>query len=352
MTALEGQAILLDCRWLGLGGAGRATELLLRDLARDPPPGRWLLWGDPVRLEQFAFEGAEVRAERRDPRTLFGQRAAFGVPKADVGIYLHQIRPLGRGPSVTLIHDTIPLRYGGSGPARLAKRLFFLAVARATTAVVTVSEGSKKAIVRDLGIGEERIFVARYPVDEARAAAIAELRARLPQEPVLLYVGRFAPHKNLERLAEAYSRTRFAAEGGRLVLVGGAATELPDLGSVEVRGPCSEEELDRLLATSRALVLPSLEEGYGLPAFEAAASGLPVAASGAGATRELAPERAVLFPPEDVQAMAAALDEVSIRPARRPDLTTPGDLREVFLAATKAALAGQPPTTSRKAARA
>jgi glycosyltransferase involved in cell wall biosynthesis len=350
VSTLDGKTVLLDCRWLGFGGAGRATELLLRDLGREPPPGRWLLWGDPARTKPFAFGSAEVVTERCDPRALFGQRAALRVPAADVAVYTHQIRPLRPGRSVTLVHDTIPLRHGGSRAARAAKRAYFLAVARLTTEIVTVSERSKQAIVRDLAVDPGRIRVARYPIDRERAAKVAELRARLPQEPVLLYVGRFAPHKNLERLVEAFSRTRFAAEGGRLVLVGDTWPALSAQG-VEVRGECSEDELDRLMASSRALVLPSLEEGYGLPAFEAAASGLPVAVSGAGATADLPSDRAVFFRP-DVEAMAAALDEATSRPPRGADLVVDGDLRDVFVAAAAAALEAHPRKVARNAARA
>ena len=56
--------IVLDCRWLGLGGAGRVTELLLRELQASPPPGEWVLWGEPDRLAPFDFPGAAVNAGR------------------------------------------------------------------------------------------------------------------------------------------------------------------------------------------------------------------------------------------------------------------------------------------------
>ena len=77
--------------------------------------------------------------------------------------------------------------------------------------------------------------------------------------------------------------------------------------------------MDQLLATSRALVLPSLEEGFGLPAFEAAASGLPVAASRTGAIRPFRPEVAVLFDPLDAAADSArSTGRAALPPARGP----------------------------------
>ena len=99
-----------------------------------------------------------------------------------------------------------------------------------------------------------------------------------------------------------------------------------------MRGECSEEELDRLLATSRALVLPSLEEGFGLPAFEAVASGLPVAVSRTGALTSLPAERAASFDPLDEDGMAAAIDLAVARGSGDP-VELGGELRDVVLAA-------------------
>jgi glycosyltransferase involved in cell wall biosynthesis len=105
-----------------------------------------------------------------------------------------------------------------------------------------------------------------------------------------------------------------------------------------VRGECSEEELDRLLARSRALVLPSLEEGFGLPPYEAVASGLPVAVSRTGALTELPASHASLFDPLDEDGMAAAIDEAVARPATGP-VEFPGRLAEPVLAAVRRAVA-------------
>ncbi len=319
---LDGSRILLDCRWLGMGGAGRLTELLLAQLARERPPGNWILWGPRERTAAAAFDEAQIRPSNHDPRLLLGQRDVLAVPRADVAVYMHQIRPLRPGPSVTFILDTIPLRQGGTPASRLAKRAFFRAAARASTRVITISEYSKACIVRDLGLAPERVAVVRFPTDAARAASIAERRASVEPEQVLLYVGRFAPHKNLRRLAAAFSGSRFAADGGRLRLVGGWPGETDELrawltanglAGVETRPVCSEEELVELVAACRAVVVPSLEEGYGLPAFEAAAAGVPVAASTTGAMTELPPDVAVLFDPLDLDAIRDAIDEATSR---------------------------------------
>jgi glycosyltransferase involved in cell wall biosynthesis len=346
-TSLDEARVVLDCRWLGLGGAGRVTELLLRELRAEPPPGRWTCWGRPETVEPLRFPRAALEPSTRSPLALRGQAELANVPDGDVVVYLHQIRPLRRGRSVTVIYDTIPLRHGGTAASRAAKRAFFRSVARRSTRLVTTSESSRARIHEDLGVPLEAITVVRLPVDLERARAVARLRDYTPQEDVLLYVGRFAPHKNLPRLAAAFGESRFAAEGGRLLLVGGWTEEIQpvqklvaDMGlrGVEVHGTCTERELDHLLATSRALIAPALEEGYGLPAYEAAASGLPVAASRAGAMAELAGERVVLFDPTRTDEIARAIDTVTSLGSGAPYEPSASTLRAGVLDSVAAAL--------------
>jgi glycosyltransferase involved in cell wall biosynthesis len=348
VAAISGKTVVLDCRWVGLGGAGRVTELLLSAFRQAPPPGTWILWGRSDRVADHMFEGAAIQAWHGDPRALAGQRDAFRVPPGDVVVYLHQIRPFGRRPSVTVIHDTIPVRYGGRAVSRLAKHAYLLLAARASRHVLTDSEFSKTCIARDLRVPLSRITVMRFPADVARAAAIARLRDELGQTDRALYVGRFARHKNLERLCRAFAGTRFAQSGGTLVLVGGWAQETEAMNDwlgrsgirgVETRPECSEAELNRLLATSRALVVPSLEEGYGLPAFEAVACGLPVAATPTGAMPELPPDRVVLFNPLDQAEMGRALDAVTRMPPQAPWTDGRSDLAGVVLRAIAGSVA-------------
>ena len=347
-SVLADKRIVVDCRWLGLGGAGRVTELLLRRFQQETPPGSWKLWGSRSRLEPLLFAGARIEADSRDPRSWFGQRTLTSIPSGDIVLYMHQIRPLRPGRSVTVIHDTIPLRYGGRLPVRRAKQAFFLAVSRLSTFILTDSEFSKRCIVRDLTVSPGKISVMRFPVDTGRAARVAALRDSLEQEDALLYVGRFDTHKNLERLCMAFAASAFASQGGRLLLVGGTGEEivrfrtwLADAGveGVDPQLACSETELDRLLASSRALVLSSFEEGYGLPAFEAVACGLPVAASSTGAIPELLGDAVRLFDPHDQAEMVRAIDEVvQAPPARARDLPE-SNLHTQVLASLARALA-------------
>ena len=308
---------MLDCRWLGIGGPGRTTELVLRGLATAPPEGRWVLWGPETALAPLAWPGAEISPIAADPRLLRGQRHAFAVPPGDLFVFMHQQRPLRRLPSVTVVYDTIALRHGSHRAARSLKRLFMRRVARTSLRIVTISEHSRVSIQRDLQVPADRVQIVRFPFDDALVDRVLGVRRSAPREEVALFVGGFLPHKNLPRLLSAFGSTAFCRSGGRLVLVGGSAEQATamlvtlDAGqraSVTVRHSCSQAEIDRLYATSRFLVQPSLEEGFGLPAWEAMCCGLPVCVSDGGALPEVTRGFADPFPATSVPAMAAAID--------------------------------------------
>ena len=317
---------LVDCRWLGRGGPGRVTEHLLRGLTTEPPDGRWLLWGTVP--PDLRWPGVEVIPARHDPHDWYGQRALLAQPRADRAIWCHQYRPLRRSAPVEvgIIYDTIPLRWGSAGLVRSSRRRYLRRVAAMSDRVVTVSEFSKRMLVEDLRVPAGRIDVIGLPVDAASIDRIVERRRATADRPHVLYVGRFAGHKNLDRLVAAFPRTGFAEAGGRLVVVGGTEAEVRSLDaragpSIDVRLHCSQDELEELMATAAASVQPSLEEGYGLPLAEALAAGVPAAAADAGALPEVAAGRAALFDPLDLDGIASGIDRaVAMREVpRRPD---------------------------------
>ena len=308
--------LVLDGRWLPFGGAGRTTELLLRALALTESPHQWVLWGPPE-LARWAFPGAELAPTSADPRAWNGQRQWFDVPDADLTVYLHQQRPLRRTPSVTLVYDTIPLHFTANPVLRRSIQLFLRRVGTISDRILTLSEYSRSCIERELGVPAGRISVLGLPADDELAQRVLAMRSRLPRADVALYVGRFAAHKNLSRLVAAFGRTDFAGAGGRLLLVGGTEAELAELAGrlspaeremVELRGTCPQEELERLLATCLFVVQPSLEEGFGLPTWEAQTCGVPVCVSDGGSLPETTLGFVRPFPATSAESMTAALD--------------------------------------------
>ena len=140
---------------------------------------------------------------------------------------------------------------------------------------------------------------------------------------LVVYVGGLGPHKNLARVIEAFASVPHAERGRapRLVLVGDHGADVFHSDEAGLRalasalagdrvvfaGPLSDDVLARLLAGARALILASLDEGFGLPLVEAAACGTPVIATRRSAAPEVLGDAALYVDPLDVASIAAAL---------------------------------------------
>lgn len=148
-----------------------------------------------------------------------------------------------------------------------------------------------------------------------------------------IFIGRLETKKNVPRLVRAFLRARqtsAAVRATRLLLVGkpGLLREpiLDDPSVVRV-GYASRDELTRLLSGARALLFPSLAEGFGLPILDAMTSGVPVLTSIGGATEEVAGGAALLVPPTDEQAIADGIVQLAENDALRHDLSVRGRAR-------------------------
>lgn len=349
MSAPIGAPVLVDARWLGIGGPGRVAENLLRGLQEVAPPGSWVVWGPPA-VEPLLWPGASRVPNRRHPKAWYSQRE-FPGPRsvgAAVAYYAHHLRPgWSLAPvEVTTVHDTIPFRYPPSRALAPLMREYIRWMARHSTLVVTDSQFSKASLQEDLRLPAERIVVLDLAIDHESAARVRELRlARARCEPAarVIFVGRDAPHKNLDGLVRGFATSDFAANGGVLTLAGVDGPAVRRLGAlaaevharVELPGVVAQPALEELLASSTMLIQPSYEEGFGLPVAEAIAAGIPVAISTAGALLEIVRGAPVpRFDPGDVAAIADAIDGV-VRAPVTPDLewARPADFARSVLSA-------------------
>jgi glycosyltransferase involved in cell wall biosynthesis len=221
-------------------------------------------------------------------------------------------------PMVVTLHDLVNLKRRGEYlRTGIRFRLRYLAVQHAERVIVPTHVVAADAQER-LDIDPERISVipeAAAPIMYPRSAAeIASVRARhrLPKE-YLLWVGSLLhpePRKRVAALAAAPRRMP-------LVLVGPArpwAYELPD---VTVTGQVDDDALAALYSGAHALVFPSDDEGFGLPAVEALACGTPVAACEAPALREVLGDRATFVEVGDMEGLLEAAVRAT-RPAPAP----------------------------------
>jgi len=229
------------------------------------------------------------------------------VERADVVHYPLTVRvPPVAVPSVITLLDVqhLDLPHLFSRGERLFRSFAYDRAARDSAHVIVISEFVRARVVSRLGLDPDRVHAIWLGVDTTRFnpdPAVA-------REPLLLYPARPWPHKNHDRLFAAFALLRRDSPGLRLVLTGAGHVPASLPAGVEARN-VSPDELIALYRRAACMVFPSLYEGFGLPPLEAMACGCPVAASSAGALPEVCGDAAVLFDPEDPQAIAAGVHE-------------------------------------------
>ena len=242
-------------------------------------------------------------------------------------------------PNIVTIHDLVPLRlpYMTLDNKRYIFRLLQALVARADH-IVTVSEYSRRDIMALFGVPEHRITNTYQavtlsprglaPSDAEVAEQVGNLFG-LDAGEYYLFVGALEPKKNVTRLIDAY-----AASGSRrpLVIAGGEGWQ--NKGDLERindtrfgfwriadntvsayrqvrRIPyLPAEQLVLLLRGARALLFPSVFEGFGLPVLEAMTVGTPVMTSNRTSLPEVAGDAALLVDPTDLGAMTRAIRQL------------------------------------------
>ncbi len=212
--------------------------------------------------------------------------------------------------------------------------------------VIAVSEYGKKEIAQYCGINPDRIEVIYNGLDAGFSTAqvtpelIQELKSKYNiLHPYILSVGRLDPHKNILKLLDAYADFRKAGNKENLILVGGK--HMPDYSelvekkikelhlenSVIITPFITDADLPKVYSAARALVYPSLHEGFGLPIIHAFACNLPVACSNVTSLPEIAGNAALLFDPNDTGAITKALNQITSDENLRANLILKGKAR-------------------------
>lgn len=366
------------CCWANQRGFGRFTRELLTALLAADQKNEYLFFVDEATGASASFPAsarvvltptreAPTRAASASGRRSVRDVAAFSraVMRHDVDVFLfpasYTYFPiLNRTKILVTLHDLIADHHPDLTFPSTRLKLFWklkqnLAVRQASL-LLTVSEYSKSRIAEFYGVDASRIRVvpeAAHPIFRQipRDAAMDGVLARYglgPGERFVLYVGGMSPHKNLSALVEAFSRiVELPGESDvRLVLVGDYRgdsffSEYTDLKArierlgldrrVTFAGFVEDEELVALYNAASVFVLPSLEEGFGLPVVEAMACGAPVVSSDRGSLPEVLGPAGRLFDPADVAALAAALSEVLRDPELRERMRAAGLVRAAAL---------------------
>lgn len=350
--------------WTDRRGLGRYTRSLLTALARRSDPEQYVLFVDtqtarvpdlPAAFEKIVVATRQPPARAPSPSSRRGLRdvlrMSWAVARRPLDVFFFPSTfsyfPLLRPTRVVLaLHDVTPERYPELLFARRRFELFNSLkrriALRQARVVLTGSEYARDGIIRYLRVPPARVRV----ILDAPAPIFRPLA--LPRDPAdllsacslphgsryLLYVGALGVQKNLPVLLEAFRRLvsggRFAAL--RLLLVGDYSADMYRAAHHEIQtlaahhglaervclpGFVPDDVLVELYNRAELLVLPSLEEGFGLPAFEAAACGIAAVVSENGPAGRLLGPAAWIFPPRDVSALTTALETLLDDPVRR-----------------------------------
>jgi glycosyltransferase involved in cell wall biosynthesis len=249
--------------------------------------------------------------------------------------------------NVYTIHDLVPLRlpFTTLDNKRQTYRLLRKIAAEADH-IVTVSENSKRDIIQLLGVEEARVTNTYEAVEFPRELAerpddlVAEqLRGSygLELQDYLLFYGALEPKKNVRRLIDAYM---LSAVDIPLVITGavgwGNKTEAKMLQELQAGGRgqgsrhihhfeyVSIPMLVTLIRGARAVLFPSLYEGFGLPVLEAMLLGTPVVTSRASSLPEIAGDAALYVNPYDIDSIAEAIKTITADEDLRTELSRRG----------------------------
>jgi len=264
------------------------------------------------------------------------------VPNAELFHATEHLLPRFRSvPTVLTVHDLIFQRYPqyhkfkNYAYLRLAMPLY----CRRADAIITVSEFSKRDLVRLYGVPEDKVTVIPEaaadhfgPADPSEVERVRD-RYGLPQR-YLLAVGTIEPRKNLSRLADACGPLLDEGLVDGLVLVGSKGwlfegfyehlETLPWRDKVLFPGFVADADLSAVYSGAMIAVQPSLYEGFGLPVLEAMACGSPVCSSDAASLPEVGGDVARYIAPVETEEMIDALRGLLRDPEARRDMSRRG----------------------------
>jgi glycosyltransferase involved in cell wall biosynthesis len=343
----------IDARKLHDFGIGTYIRNLLRQLARIDRETEFVVLCRPEDCEPLVSLGENFRpvVETAGNYSIAEQvKIPLALRREGVTLFHaphYVLPPLVRCRSVVTIHDCIHLMFPQYLPNRFAlayARTSIALAARRANRVLTVSESSKRDILRFVDTEPERIDVIYNAYDESFAIEpeeedMARVRERYQlHDEFVLYAGNVKPHKNLERLIQAFDLVRKQGlDHLKLVLIGDDISKYTALRRavhqhnlhkyVRFLGYMPEETLAVMYRLAGVFVFPSLYEGFGLPPLEAMASGTPVVTSNVSSMPEVAADAAVLVDPYDPQAIADGIYRVLTDERLRRDLVHKGIAR-------------------------
>lgn len=289
--------LCVDVRMANSSGIGTFIRSLLPFL--NQPPFRLILLGQEIPFQAPLYSLQEqISYPLKIPRCDLFWSPHYNVP----------LLPIRAKKRAVTIHDVCHLAFGSKLQKVYAQ--FVMKKALQSQVVTTVSKFSQKEIQKYLGPA---------PIEVIPIAPKAMEKETVPQyslpKQFILYVGNVKPHKNLQRLMRALPDID-------LVLVGKGEIEKRE--RVWPLGEVPDSDLPYLYKKAKALVFPSLYEGFGLPPLEAMSCGCPTIVSQAASIPEVCGDASYYFHPEKEEEIRKAIETVISHDAVREELIQKG----------------------------
>lgn len=349
--------IAIDVRRINDFGFGTYIRNVVRALARLDHTHRYLLLGDEQHHEQMGvlppnFKCVRYPIPEASPRNILALYRLLRQQHVDV-LHIPHYRWIPQKlpcAYVVTVHDLVEFVYPERRRSRLTSNVVYALVRRSlrnAARIIAVSQTTRRDIMRIFGIPRQQIEVVYNAIDERflRGHASAEERRLIAeryaiQYPFILYVGNVRPHKNVEKIIEAFAALKADLAktghfpGLKLIIIGDELSKHGQLRRTVIRtrmeadvrflGFVPIDTLRIFYDTAKAFVFPSRYEGFGLPPLEAMAHGTPVVTSNTSSLPEVVQHAALLVNPENIFDIMRALRQCLLDRATRDQLKERG----------------------------
>lgn len=324
----------IDCRLWNETGVGRYIRNLVLNLQKIDQENEYVLFMRSKDVDEFNNPQASsfqfrivktdihwhtIKEQLKLPKILNKENLdLMHFPYFSVPIFYNK-------PFVVTIHDLIINHFPTgkastlSGPVYglklLAYKFVIAQAARKAKKIIAVSNATKKEVIDQFKIDSSKLNVTYEGVDD-RILEIKNQKSKIDGK-YFLYVGNAFPHKNLDRLLEAFkilnSNTNLVFVSKNDYFYKRLKKKVDDMKLLEeviFLQNVNDEELSNLYQNALALIMPSLMEGFGLPALEAMANKCLVLSSDIPALKEICGDAAIYFDPYNVNDMAEKIKEI------------------------------------------
>ncbi len=334
--------IVIDARMYQEAGVGRYISNLINELQKLDQQSEYFILLLKKDFEKLEFQNnfKKVLADFR----WYGVSEQIRLPKLledlkpDLVHFPHFNVPIFyKRKFVVTIHDLIHQHFSMQrvtthGPLiykikQFGYRKIFNNAIKNAEKILVPSNFVKKQLINE-GVNKDKIIVTYEAVDDKILSIGNNLS--LSKENYIFYVGNAHPHKNVEGLIKAFLNLKFKIKNLKLVLAGHdhyfwqrIKKEFQNK-DIIYKGYVTDEELVTLYKNARCFVMPSFEEGFGIPLLEAMVLSCPVVSSNAGSLPEVGGDAAIYFDPTDMTDMTNKIEKMVKSESLRKEMIKKG----------------------------